>query len=131
MNTPSDRGIRNPDVPFNHSSSPETLAKCAPPMSGAATGGAHMTAQPAEQHLMCWQDIATAPKDGTEIVVYHPEAGVCAAFCPKEGFAWHCMDGSNTTVGSKSGVSIPRMTSFVKPPTHWMPLPPAPPEPKP
>lgn len=73
-----------------------------------------------------WMPIETAPKDGTEIIAFHPEAGVCAAFCPKEGFAWHCMDGCNTTVGSKSGVSIPRMTSFTRPPTHWPPLPPAP-----
>lgn len=70
-----------------------------------------------------WQPIETAPKDGTEIVVYHPEAGVCAAFCPSAGFSWHCMDGANTTIGAKSKVSIPTMTSFVRPPTHWMPLP--------
>lgn len=77
-----------------------------------------------------WQDIASAPKDGTEIIVFHPVAGVCAAFCPKEGFAWHCMDGSNTRRGTKSGVSIPTMTSFISAPTHWMHLP-LPPEPKP
>lgn len=74
-----------------------------------------------------WQPIETAPKDGTEVIVYHPEAGVCAAFCPTEGFAWHCMDGQNTVIGRKSGRSIPSMTSFINPPTHWMPLP-APPQ---
>lgn len=73
-----------------------------------------------------WKPIDSAPKDGTEIIVFHPEAGVCAAFCPGDGFAWHCMDGMNTVVGSKSGKSIPAMTSFLKPPTHWMPLPAAP-----
>ncbi|MCG7324319.1 hypothetical protein [Achromobacter sp. ACRQX] len=73
-----------------------------------------------------WKPIASAPKDGTEIIVFHPEAGVCAAFCPADGFAWHVMDGMNTVVGSKSGKSIPVMTSFLKPPTHWMPLPSAP-----
>jgi hypothetical protein len=73
-----------------------------------------------------WKPIGSAPKDGTEIIVFHPEAGVCAAFCPDDGFAWHCMDGMNTVVGSKSGKSIPVMTSFLKPPTHWMPLPSAP-----
>ncbi|NYT67931.1 hypothetical protein [Pusillimonas noertemannii] len=73
-----------------------------------------------------WQPIETAPKDGTEVIVYHPEAGVCAAFCPADGFAWHCMDGQNTVVGTKSGRSIPRMTSFISPPTHWMPMPEAP-----
>lgn len=73
-----------------------------------------------------WLDIASAPKDGTEILVFHPEGGVCAAFCPGEGFAWHCMDGMNTVIGKKSRQSIPAMTSFTEPPTHWMPLPPAP-----
>ena len=73
-----------------------------------------------------WQPIETAPKDGTEIIVSHPVAGVCAAFCPGAGFAWHCMDGQNTVIGSKSKTSIPSMTSFIKPPTHWMPLPAAP-----
>jgi hypothetical protein len=70
-----------------------------------------------------WQPIETAPKDGTEIIVFHPEGGVCAAFCPGDDFDWHCMDGSNTIVGSRSGRSIPSMTSFIHPPTHWMPLP--------
>lgn len=73
-----------------------------------------------------WKPIESAPKDGTEIIAFHPEAGVCAAFCPGEGFAWHCMDGMNTVVGRKSGQSIPVMTSFLKPPTHWMALPAAP-----
>lgn len=70
-----------------------------------------------------WQPIETAPMDGTEIIVFHKEGGVCAAFCPGDGFSWHCMDGRNTAKGEKSGASIPVMTSFVKPPTHWMPLP--------
>lgn len=70
-----------------------------------------------------WQPIETAPKDGTEIIVFHPIAAVCAAFCPAPGFAWHCMDGQNTVIGAVSGVSIPRMTSFIEPPTHWQPLP--------
>lgn len=70
-----------------------------------------------------WRDMATAPRDGTEIILFHPEAGVCAGFCPADGFAWHCMDGSNTVIGSKSGASIPSMTSFITPPTKWRPLP--------
>jgi len=70
-----------------------------------------------------WRPIETAPKDGTEIIVYHHIAGVCAAFCPKDGFSWHVMDGCNTIIGKKSGVSIPRLTSFVDKPTYWMPLP--------
>lgn len=70
-----------------------------------------------------WKPIASAPKDGSEILVFHPEGGVCAAFCPGDGFAWHCMDGMNTVIGKKSRQSIPAMTSFMEPPTHWMPLP--------
>jgi len=70
-----------------------------------------------------WQPIESAPKNGNEIIVFHPIAGVCAAFCPGDDFAWHCMDGQNTVIGAKSKTSIPRMTSFIKPPTHWMPLP--------
>lgn len=73
-----------------------------------------------------WKPIDSAPKDGSEIIVFHPQAGVCAAFCPGDGFAWHCMDGMNTGIGKKSGQSIPIMTSFVEPPTHWMDLPAAP-----
>lgn len=80
---------------------------------------------------MEWQPIATAPKDGTEIVVFHREAGVCAAYCPGEGYAWHTMDGSNTVPvkdahGNDTGLTRPRLTSFVEDPTHWMPLPPPP-----
>jgi hypothetical protein len=74
-----------------------------------------------------WQDISTAPRDGTEIILFHPVAGVCAGFCPAPGFAWHVMDGSNTSVGRKSGRSVPTLTSFTHKPTHWMPLP-APPK---
>lgn len=71
---------------------------------------------------MEWQPIETAPKDGTEIIVFHKDGGVCAAFCPGDGFAWHCMDGNNTVI-HKSGKSIPAITSFLESPTHWMPLP--------
>jgi hypothetical protein len=69
-----------------------------------------------------WRPIEEAPKDGTEMIVSHPIAGVCAAFCPGDGFAWHCMDGQNTVVGAKSGKSIPSMTSFLEPPTRFIPL---------
>jgi hypothetical protein len=73
-----------------------------------------------------WLPIETAPRDGTEIIVFHKVAGVCAAFCPGEGFAWHCMDGSNIVTGARSGKSIPSMTSFIELPTCWMPLPQSP-----
>lgn len=73
-----------------------------------------------------WMPIETAPKDGSEIIVFHHAAGVCAAFCPGDGFAWHVMDGRNTMIGKISGKSLPTLTSFIDPPTHWMPLPKAP-----
>lgn len=72
-----------------------------------------------------WRTIESAPKDGTAVLIYHPEGGVCEAFCSGNGYAWQCMDGTNT-VTAKSGLQIPRMTAFVSDPTHWMPLPPAP-----
>lgn len=73
-----------------------------------------------------WQTIETAPKDGAAVLIYHPQGGVCEGFCPGDGYGWHCMDGVNTYVGAKSGVSLPRMTTFTTTPTHWRPLPPAP-----
>lgn len=79
--------------------------------------------QPASPDKEAWRPIETAPKDGKPIIVFHPEGGVCEAFCPGDGFAWHCMDGVNTRIGEKSGKSLPTLTSFLLPPTHWMPLP--------
>lgn len=70
-----------------------------------------------------WLPIDSAPRDGRELIVFHPVAGVCAAFCPGDGFAWHVMDGQNTYIGKKSGASLPSLTSFIEPPTHWQPLP--------
>lgn len=69
-----------------------------------------------------WRPIAEAKKDGKPVIVFHPEGGVCEAFCPGDGYAWHCMDGTNTTVG-ENGISRPRLTSFVTRPTHFMLLP--------
>ena len=70
-----------------------------------------------------WMPIDTAPQDGTGIIVYHEDAGVCAAFCPQPGFAWYCMEETNTATVRKSRTTIPTMSSFLSPPTHWMPLP--------
>ena len=78
-----------------------------------------------------WQPIETAPKDGTEIIVFHHIGGVCAGFCPAPGWAWHCMDGHNTrwvkAAGEDVARQVPSLTSFNEPPTHWMHLP-APPQ---
>jgi len=57
-----------------------------------------------------WQPIETAPKDGTEIIVYRPDAGVFGAFYSDE--CWFC---------TYSGEDF-----SLEPPTHWMHLPPPP-----
>lgn len=71
-----------------------------------------------------WQDISTAPKDGTYFLAH-------GAFMPRGGFAVIRYGGENGTAGAwgeyiwatpDSGVST--WAELV--PTHWMPLPPAP-----
>lgn len=53
---------------------------------------------------MDWQDISTAPKDGTEILTYRrARLQAVAVWC---GDGWYVSDGAK-----------------IKDPTHWMPLP--------
>lgn len=63
-----------------------------------------------------WQPIETAPKDGTEILLWVPG-----------GFVWHAV------MAFSNGMWADRYTGrplpFLKVPTHWMPLP-KPPEDK-
>ena len=77
-----------------------------------------------------WQPIETAPMDGTAILVSHPVGGVCEAWALKEDGEWYCVDGTNLVEAkSPSGTVLglrPALTSFLTPPTHWMPLPSAP-----
>ena len=63
-----------------------------------------------------WQDISTAPKDGTLVDLFYPERGrlTDAAWGPT-GWGRHEWRGSHTV----------RMVPSEKP-THWMPLPAAP-----
>lgn len=69
-----------------------------------------------------WQPIETAPTDGTEFIVFHKEAGVCACFRTGPESNWYCMDGWNTYVNA-DGSKRPGLTSFVEPPERWMPMP--------
>jgi hypothetical protein len=76
---------------------------------------------------MTWRPFNTAPHDGTEILVYRPDAGVFMAWYvspadilhmenPSEDDqeeSWWSYDGVNHLVGAEE-------------PTHWMPLPAAP-----
>lgn len=67
-----------------------------------------------------WQDIKTAPKDGTDVYLYEQNYyGVVSAHYEGEG-----EDGEDCWV-------LTNMTSYdessvVEHPTHWMPLPPLP-----
>ena len=58
-----------------------------------------------------WQPIETAPKDGRDILIFHPRMG--------EMFVAYWSDGSNRFMFST-------MTALDGGETHWMPLPPAP-----
>lgn len=76
---------------------------------------------------MEWQPFSTAPQDGTEILVYRPDAGVFMAryISPADAMnmeapseedsieSWWSADGADHLVGDEE-------------PTHWMPLPAAP-----
>lgn len=61
-----------------------------------------------------WQPISTAPKDGTEIIVFRNDAGVFCAFFHEETECWFSADGLDDITDDM--------------PTHWMPLPPPPQE---
>lgn len=73
-----------------------------------------------------WKDIATAPKDGTSVIVAVPvewNPGWCigeAHYRPEvlgdgEGWWW-----ANTTPGEYTATSL---AEWHRDPTHWMPLP--------
>lgn len=64
---------------------------------------------------MTWQPIETAPKDGTEVLVFGPrqDGTYLAAYQYDDWWV--------------AGPWDERWTELLSPPTHWMPLP-APPE---
>ncbi len=64
-----------------------------------------------------WQDIATAPKDGTFVLLHHANWPIDV-----EGF-WH-----KGTQSWSANTRIPNLENRVvgpEPPTHWKPLTPA------
>lgn len=77
-----------------------------------------------------WQPIESAPKDGTPVLVFHPVGGVCEAWALGDSGPWYCIDGTNVVEAKDIHGNVlgmrPALTSFVEPPTQWMPLPPPP-----
>jgi len=85
-----------------------------------------------EELLMSqWQPIETAPKDGTEILLYNEEGNIESGnWVEAEPDGTDCM-GSDAGWMSFSGLTFPGrsfgnpdyFTKQQAPPTHWMPLP--------
>lgn len=100
-------------------------AKHDPDCEGCLLSTAHrlLSAEPhSPVETSGWRPIETAPTDGTEFVVFHKEAGVCACFRTGPTSAWYCMDGWNTYKNA-DGSERPGLTSFVSPPECWQPMP--------
>lgn len=67
-----------------------------------------------------WRDIESAPKDGTEVLVYCPtmlDSGVCWAYYYKYKFQ------ENNEIESIEGFYMGKDFGWCDNPTHWMPLP--------
>lgn len=85
---------------------------------------------PTEDAAGGWQDISTAPKDGTDVLIWNCEGAEIAHWAPKEDDGpdqpgcdegWH---GTYAWPGRSWGT---RLQSFPQgQPTHWMPLPASP-----
>jgi hypothetical protein len=72
-----------------------------------------------------WRPIETAPKDGTEVLLYCPEQGVARGRWNDCRYASNPRPYWTNDAERLFGVSRTRSDQ----PTHWMPLP-APPEPR-
>jgi hypothetical protein len=68
-----------------------------------------------------WRPIETAPKDGTEIVLWPALRRPIDGVVPPTTGAWYTLSGE----GLWYDLSVGHHNGFWKP-THWMPLPPAP-----
>jgi hypothetical protein len=64
-----------------------------------------------------WQPISTAPKDGTQILVYFPQIGVWQVLWSREVFndGFWCV--------SDNKFEDRPLRGWSDEPTHWMPLP--------
>lgn len=79
----------------------------------------------APQPAMSWQPIETAPKDGTDILIYSKGNMAVVWWArewdgeeiPESEQAWYVWDGKDALYGARRDLQNP---------THWMPLPPAP-----
>ncbi len=73
--------------------------------------------------MTAWQPIETAPKDGTKVIVFIPGSGaVCPAWWEVDKYAVRPRPYWTHWGEHVFGVRQVRN----KPPTHWMPIPPAP-----
>lgn len=74
-----------------------------------------------------WQDISTAPKDGTSILIYMRDSN-----CPivvghwEDGKRW----GADESWWAFDEMALSDIFGSIEDPTHWMPLPRKPGEPK-
>ena len=71
------------------------------------------------KNTFLWRDIATAPKDGTEVFLMRRDAVGVAAI--GAGLWGRRADG-----GCDEWIAFNRHQRFPQTPTHWMPLPPEP-----
>lgn len=68
--------------------------------------------------MSAWQDISTAPKDYTVVLLYQPA---------KPGFAEAVGQGHRTSLFEHAHDKwVFQATGWIAEPTHWMPLPPPP-----
>lgn len=78
---------------------------------------------------MQWNPIETAPKDGTELMVWCPDMGVeflAAHFTSKEYLTETYGSPDYMEEGWYPSPGYPDSWEYVVHPTHWMPLPPKP-----
>lgn len=69
-----------------------------------------------------WQDISTAPKDGTELIGYRPDQGVFA-------FRWATMEDMVPDYDGEFACWWHDRWGWmegIETPTHWQPMPPEP-----